>query len=88
MNGRVLSSRACLGAIAAAAALRLYHLSRPSMWGDEACMLALATRPASAILAALASTDQYNDIAPPVYFLLLRAVVLALGATITAARLL
>lgn len=53
--------------LALAAALRFYALPRQSFWADEGNSVALATRPAAAILAAAAA-----DIHPPAYYLLLK----------------
>ncbi len=74
--------------VAAGLFLRLHHFSKPSMWGDESCMLALVEQPVAGIFSDLASEERYNDIEPPLYFLVLRGTVLLFGNTIEVARLL
>ena len=68
--------------------LRLFHLHGQSLWGDEACMLELSAQPAAEIVSVLAAEDRPDvDVAPPLYFLMLRAFSLVLGEGVVTARL-
>lgn len=72
-----------LSIVVLAALLRLFSLSNQDMWGDEACMLFLAQQPGQQILHALASPHRVDvDVAPPLYFLLLRVWLLFSGFSV------
>lgn len=77
-----------VGILLLGAGLRVHHLDGASVWGDEACMLALAALPSGEIVRVLAAPDRPDvDVAPPLYFLLLRAFTRPIGVSAWSARL-
>ena len=69
------------------ALFRFYAIDRMSLWGDEACMMYLCQESSANIIEALASTDRPDvDVAPPLYFLLLRYWMKVLGTSVLVFR--
>lgn len=67
--------------------LRIVHLDRNALWGDEACMMFLCRESPENIISALASADRPDvDVAPPAYFLALHHWMNAFGDSVRSFR--